>query len=373
MPFDFTDAWHPTVNPSARMPVHHHRHLAVLGHTEGVLNEIPRHRGGTTIRLPRIKEGRLHVVELPGQRVFAPWWLPASDRKAVSEIRGVYSAALGNSEPNTRERGVLARLRDDFQQRCTDPTRGQLTVGEALWQAADALHRELVPSLPKLRLVSLTRSPARHTLAKALAHVPGGLLTILCRWARQERAPMWPLLAVATSLQGVPLRVRLHATSQRLDLSSLPGWTGRAGSAGRGKAISGDDLIGMLDAGRLLPGARLTALAEASLHLGGEAVRHFGNTYDHFDAVGRLLRTPQAALIPCCPDDQDSWHYADLPHQGAARYPLHLIELAACSRDAHVSVEALIKASVSRGTTVALILKGDLDASLRSGGTGLLG
>lgn len=90
MTFDVTDAWHPTVNPSARMPVHHHRHLAVLGHGDGLLNEFPRHRGGTTIRLPRVRDGRLHVMELGGDSVFAPWWLPAPEPDAVRHITQVY-------------------------------------------------------------------------------------------------------------------------------------------------------------------------------------------------------------------------------------------------------------------------------------------
>ncbi|MFJ1647531.1 hypothetical protein [Streptomyces sp. NPDC088258] len=322
------------------MPVHHHRHLAVLGHAHGVLNEFPRPRGGTTIRLPRIRGGRLHVLELPGQSVFAPRWLPASDPAAVRHIDGLYDAALLHAEPSAQERGALARLRDGFRLRCAQ---GGLTIGEALWQAADALHRELVPSLPELTLTSLTRSPVRRTLADALARLPGGLLPTLARWAEREGRHMWPLLAVATSAQGIPVRIRLHA-----------------------------HLIDLLDTGRLIPGSRLTALAETSLHLDGTTVRHFGNTYGHFDALSSLFAAPDAARIPACADDEDSWHYADLPHGGTSRYPLHLIELAACSTDAHTASEALIAASVTQGAPVQLELKGDLDATVRGGRARLL-
>ncbi|MFF2727595.1 hypothetical protein ACFVS9_06785 [Streptomyces sp. NPDC058008] len=368
MTLDITDAWHPTVNPSARMPVHHLRHLAVLGHAEGLLNEFPRHRGGTTIRLPRIRDGRLHVLELPGQSTFAPWWLPASDPTAVRHIEGLYDAALLHAEPSAQERGALARLRDGFRLRCAQ---GGLTIGEALWQAADALHRELVPSLPELTLTSLTRSPVRHTLADALARLPGGLLPLLARWAEREGRHMWPLLAVATSTQGIPVRIRLHARSRRLDVSPLP-TSGSASASGRPVLISEDDLIGLLDTGRLIPGSRLTALAETSLHLDDTAVRHFGNTYGNFDVLSSLFAVPDAARIAACADNEDSWHYADLPHGGTSRYPLHLIELAACSTDAHTASEALIAASVSQGAAVQLELKGDLDATVRGGRARLL-
>lgn len=368
MALDITDAWHPTVNPSARMPVHHHRHLAVLGHAEGLLNEFPRHRGGTTIRLPRIRDGRLLVLELPGQSTFAPWWLPASDPTAVRHIDGLYDAALLHVEPTTQERAALVRLRDGFRLRCAQD---RLTIGEALWQAADALHRELVPSLPELTLTSLTRSPVRRTLADALARVPGGLFPVLARWAEREERHMWPLLAVATSTQGVPLRIRLHAQNQRVDISPLP-TSESASASGRPVLISEDELIDLLDTGRLIPGSRLTALAETSLYLDGAAVRHFGNTYGHFGALSSLFAVSNAAHIPACADDEDSWHYADLPHGGTSRYPLHLIELAACSTNAHRASEALISASVAQGAPVQLELKGDLDATICGGRARLL-
>lgn len=371
MTFDVTDAWHPTVNPSARMPVHHHRHLAVLGHCDGLLNEFPRHRGGTTIRLPRFRDGRLHVMELGGDSIFAPWWLPASEPDAVRHITHVYETALRHPESTRAERRVFAGVRDDFAARCAEGSNG-LTIGEALWQATDALHRRITPSLPRLTLTSLTRSDARHTLARALGHVPGGLLTALVRWAEQERRPMWPLLAVAISPEGVPLRVRLHALDGRLDLSPLP-TTSDARPPGRPVPLGEDELINLLDAGRLVPGSRLTALAEVSLHLVGTPVRHFGNTYGAFDIASTLLAAPEAAAIPCCPDDEDSWHYADLPHGDDHRYPLHLVELAACTTEAHAVAEALTSASLAKGGPIRLELKGgDLDATVRAGGAGLL-
>ncbi|MDX3854216.1 hypothetical protein [Streptomyces sp. AK02-01A] len=368
IPLDITDAWHPTVNPSARMPVHHHRHRHVLGHRDGLLNEFPRRRGGITIRLPRIDSNCLRVVDLAAPDAgfaFAPWWLPASDLPSVRMISRIYDTALAHSETTARERTVLERLRDDFAERCAvgGPA---LTTGQALWQAADALHRQLLPSLPDLNLISLTHSPARHLLAVGLARTPGGVIAVLQRWAALDRTTMWPLLAVATSPQGIPLRVRLHTRSGHLDTAPL--------ATGRGTkptALSEEQLIELLDRGQLLPGARLTALAETVLLLTGTPVRHFGNTYGHHTAVADLLQAPDATTIPCCPDDEDSWHYADLPHE-TGRYPLHLIELAACTPDAHQAAEALVTESLRRRRPIPLSLEGDLDATVRSGGAGLL-
>lgn len=183
---------------------------------------------------------------------------------------------------------------------------------------------------------------------------------------------MWPLLAVATSPEGVPLRVRLHAVGGRFDLSPLPTTSG-AHPTGRPVPLGEDELINLLDAGRLVPSSRLTALAEVSLHLVGTPVRHFGNTYGAFDIASTLLAAPEAAAISCCPDDEDSWHYADLPHGDDHRYPLHLVELAACTAEGHAAAEVLIKASLAKGSPIHLELKGgDLDETVRAGGAGLL-
>jgi len=362
--FDYTDAWHPTVNPSARMPISYLRHVAVLGHEDGVLNEFPRRNGGTTIRLQRARAGQLTVIELPGRLAFAPWWLPAGDSAAAAAIRGVYDMALARAEPSPAERAVLARLRDAFAFLCDGPgTPPGLTAGEALWLTADELHRELTPGLPELRLTSLTRSPARHILAGALAGVPGGLAATLARWARHERAAIWPLIAVATSEQGVPLRVRLHPGDGALDAGPLP--IGGRPPRGRPARLGEDDLIGLLAAGRLIPGSRLIALAETTLAGQGLQVRHFGNTYGHVCAAAALTGVRGADRIPCCADDQDSWHYADLPLPAGGSYPPHLIELAACSPDGHAAAAGLITESMRLGRPVRLEVKEDLDASLR--------
>lgn len=364
---DYTDGWHPTVNPSARMPIHHLRHLQLLGHDHGILNEMPRHRGGTTIRLPRFGGARLRVIELPSTSQFAPWWLPASEDSAVAHVAKVYETALADDRPLPSERAVLGRMLDSFRQECHH---GDLTVGEALWRVADALQRQLTPSVPSIRLNSLTRSEARKVLAQGLANIPGGLTTVLSRWAAREHRKMWSLVAVATSPQGVPLRVRFHADSARFDCEPLVcGPQTRA--TGRPIPVEASQVVEWLWEGKLIPGSRLAALAEASASLRGIEVRHFGNTYGSFTVLADLFGLVTVAQVPICPDDEDSWHYADLPHDDG-HYPLHLVELATCTPQAHAAADALICRSLATRSPLTLNVKGDLDATLRSGGPGLL-
>jgi hypothetical protein len=366
--FDYTDAWHPTVNPSARMPINYLRHIALLGHNHGILNEFPRHNGGTTIRLQRFHDGQLNVVPMPGRLKFAPWWIPSSETQAVASIKSVFDSALAQSEPSDQERSFLARLRDLFTSMCKQAPAGfGLTVGEALWRAADQLHRELIPDLPALELVSLTRSPVRTTLAHALSQVPGGLIATLGRWGRAERMQIWPLLAVGISDQGLPTRIRLHVSDEYIDTEPLP--APRRSGHSRPVNLSEDDLIRMLLEGRLIPGSRLTAVAETVSFMRGNEVRHFGNTYGNFLAAGQHVGAIDAERIPCCADDEDSWHYADLPLRGGGYYPLHLVELGACSAESHRTAARLITKSLTLGAPIHLEVKENLDACLRGGGS----
>lgn len=295
---DYTDSWHPTVNPSARMPIHHLRFVELLGHNGGILNESPRRYGGSTLRVLRIHSERATVVELPGALPWTPWWLPANHRWARELTAETYERALSGELLGRNERAVVGQLLEDFRAECR--TTG-LTVGEALWRVADRLHRHLIPSLPEITLTSITRSPARRALADGLSAIPGGPLRALARWADGDGTPVWPLLAVATAEGGVPLRIRLHARSARLDIEPLHCDPDSPPPSHKPQEMSEETLVAWLRAGRLVPGARLVALAEAGLCRQGWTVRHLGNTYGHTAAAADVIGAPPGARGPLLP------------------------------------------------------------------------
>lgn len=370
---EYTDGWHPTVNPSARMAIHHLRFIEVLGrHDVGLLNESPRRHGGSTLRLIRFRRpGEFGIIELPGTLEWVPWWLPAADVRASKLVEGIYVTALDDDRPTQSERAVFARVLEDFRSACGSA--GQSTVGEALYQVMQRLHTELVPDLPQISLVSITRAPERGILADALSNVPGGLLPALKRWACKDGIPLLSAIAMGTGKGDEPIRIRFTADVARLEAEDLhcANPRGKYRRMARRNLLSEDDLIQMMRSGRLIPSSRLTSLAEVVLYAQGWQVRHFGNTYGRLAEAGRLLGIDGAERIPCCVDNLDPWHWADLHCKDQKlpwTYPLHLLDAVACGPEACATVPSLVRQSKREGVPVHLAAKESLDASIFAGG-----
>ncbi|MFI6579476.1 hypothetical protein ACIBFB_27135 [Nocardiopsis sp. NPDC050513] len=360
--FTYTDGWHPTVNPSARMAVHHHRFVQLLDDHRGILNEVPRRKGGSTLRLTRFRSGvGVDAVDLPGTVPWVPWWLPASDAWAAGIVSGVYRAALDDPRPTVAEKVVYDRVRTRFDEGCAGS--GGLTVGEVLHGVLDAEHRALDPDLPRLELVSLTRSPLRDIIAEALTDVPGGLEELLGKGARAQGRPLLGL-GVATSPEGVPLNLRFRLSSRAMEVEPLD-CDGTKRHRGKPRPVTTDEAADLIRHGRLVPGSRLMATAEVVMALGGRRVRHYGNTYGRLTEAAHHLGVAVDDLPAVFwPDDEDSWHYADLPSVGGGRYPLHLLDILTCSERARENVPHLITHSLRTGRPVRLEAKETLDASV---------
>jgi len=281
-------------------------------------------------------------------------------------IAGVYENALLNEHITASERRSYERALAEFQAQTA--ALEVATLGEAQARAMDRICRELVPTLPELELISLTRSPLRRVLADGLAAIPAGAISMLAQWARMEGVPLWPLVAVAT-IDDLPYRIRLHAASAHLDAEPLL----RGGTGDRGRriqAVAEDEMLRLLDEGRLLPGARLVALAEAALHGSGVAIRHFGNTYGYSTAAGAVLGIDGTERIPYCDDDKDSWPYAYVAiGEAMPAYPLHLLDVACLEGDARAEISALVAESLAAGAPVLLHPHSSLDETVLSRGS----
>ncbi|MBI5767651.1 MAG: hypothetical protein HZA93_07635 [Verrucomicrobia bacterium] len=363
----YTDGWHPTVSPSARMAIHHFRYTQLLGDVQGILNEFPRRFGGSTIRSMRFSSDGIVVRNLCAPVEWVPWWFPASDPKCNDIVLDIYRASIQESRKTDADELVYERVLNELVcsfDAAVGATQQVPTIGEVVFGVLDTLHREITPELPKVRLISFTRSPIRHRFANTIRALGNDLFSTLAAFARVEERTHYPLLAVTRDFNNCMARVRYIAATNRIDIEPLLS-SARANGAAR-HALTCDDLADLIEAGKLVPGLRLAAVAEIALQSEGFTVRHFGNAYGVHKIVGKLLGVPHADEVPLCRDDEDSWPFADLPRvdEKNARYPLHLLDIASCSPSSWANADNLIKRSLLAGDTIKLTAKPNLRETL---------
>jgi hypothetical protein len=299
-----------------------------------------------------------------------PWWLPASDERANRLLYELFQRAIESDCATAAEQRVFSDTLSLVRSAC-ETVDG--TLGEAVHTVMEALHRRVVPALPRIRLRSLTRSPARVVLADSLRDVRPPLQQVIDAWMLAEQADVWSIIAVGIGGDGEPTKIRARRSPPRfeqLPLTCVPDARGKSVEA-PAKVIESDELCDLLRQGHLVPGSRLVALAEVGLLSSNVTVRHFGNSYGRQVVAGQLCGVLGADQIPCYPDDKDSWHWAIISDANAAQsaftYPVHLLDVLMCSEDAQERVPHIISASLMQASPVRLPLLGSLNDALLAG------
>jgi hypothetical protein len=337
-----TDGWHPTINPSARMPIHHYRFVELLGRTSGLLNDLPRRQGGSTIRLVRTDSAqKLVTITVATGPKWMPWWLPSTDRRAAGLMDRLFDQAVASAEIVEAERRAVELLRTELRAQSD----GDRSLGEALAAAGDRLFRQIDPNLPRLDLVRLRNAPNRDEFVTTLHSFEPNLLGALDAWATQLGKDRFDFLGIVMDLKGDGRRLCWSAAEGSLTTRPLDG---------RGVAEPvRESLSEWLADGRLLPASRLLALIEAHALLQGIEVIHFGNNYGRVADAANLLGASLDRFVSW-PDDIDSWHYAVVQDGGGGRYPLHLLEVLCLPEKDRGRVPNLVQKSLSLGRPVGL-------------------
>lgn len=353
----YTDGWHPTVNPSSRMVIHHMRFNELLNIHSGILNEFPRRRGGSTLRFMRFDDQHFRVLELPTLFEFIPWWMPASPDSARAYLYPCFDQALNHRELLTRrELETIETIQEQLKD--VVDTAHDHTLGELLNGVNEQNYRTIVPDLPKLELASLTRSPIRHQFASTIrALVPfSRLATAMSLWASKTGGGGFPMLAVGYSDDGSLYRVGWSQEDRCFASAKFDPKSGSLTSTP--DKVDGSWLADRLDAGMLIPGSRLASLVEVAIRQTGVSLKHFGNNYGRLAEAAAILEyisgeRVQWEGIIICEDDADSWHVA-VVRDASRTYPVHLIDTLLCKAEALSTMPTYVCSSLSARTPVVL-------------------
>lgn len=372
--FSYTDGWHPTVNPSSRMPVYYHRHISIVRENIGILNEVPRKGGGCTLRfirfsgtgiptLPSSDAVRANLFELPSFLAYVPWWMPS--HLAWQFLHPVFDNGVRSGSGLTAsERNAVAMQYDCLRTNLSES--GNTTLGEVVNMSNFDLSRYVFCSLPDVHLRSLTKAPERFVIARVLDSYARTIESVLARMAIADHASEYTKLAFGHSEDLSIYRVAWAAGSGTFCQIVIDPLSGRAGPV---KSTNLHDIAEGLVSGTTVVGARLIAIVEAVLSCLGARVTHFGNTYGRIglalsalEDLGFALRTREP--VHCLPDGQDSWNYAFVASSPPC--PLHLLDLLSLGTVALAQVEQLVQESLRVGEPLYLAPHGSLDDTVSS-------
>lgn len=345
-----TDGWHPTINPSSRMPIYYHRYLDFFGNTEGILNELPRPYGGNTLRAMKIgSDGNLTITDLNKPIKYVPWWLPANSQSAIDLLSNTIHKALNNK--NCVENFTYRRYFDEYLHHLKDNQ--PKTFGEAINEINFKLYKEIYPELPEIKLVSIAKSKALPILTEAFDHIITRLLDILNNICYQNSKTEFGLLGFISYYQDQSWRISYRPNRHLCTLVSN-------GKPHIFQEVNTHSLLELFSEGKLIPGSMLLAILELSLVDMGFKVVHFGNTYGHLDMVARASKLKN--LVYTWEDNTDSWNYAYLADANGIQYPIHLLEMIKYGKNITPFLSAIIKESLIKKCPVIINTKkgGDL-------------
>ncbi len=345
-----TDGWHPTINPSSRMPIHHHRYVELLGNTEGILNELPRPYGGNTLRAMQINsDGTLTVKDLNKALRYMPWWIPSNSQEAIDLLSDIVYTAIANE--NCIESFSYKRMLNEYILRITaNPAE---TLGEALNGVNSDLYREVYPQLPELHMVSITKSSFLPILAEGFLHIANKLTNILNSICNQTGKKEFGLLGFITDYQNQSWRVLYQPSNLAYTLITN-------NKPHASKIVDINFLVNYFIDGKLIPGSMLLAIIELSLVNIGYDVIHYGNAYGHHDMVAKA--SGLLNYVHTWDDNADSWNYAYIIDQNGVQYPIHLLDLMKYGKIVAPVIKDIIEESLKEGCPIIIHTKagGDL-------------
>lgn len=339
----FTDGWHPTVNPSSRMPVFYFRYQSLFENAHAVLNEVPRPHGGSTIRTMRLDyNGHLKIQAITTGPKWMPWWILASDKRASDLMDKIliHDPIASDSISGKNVSEATIRLRAQFDQAANSDK--SLTMGQALNMANETLYRTIFPELPVISFETIQHSQIRILLARALMDTTYSLTSILTEFATREHKFLYGLLGILTGYEDDDWIVEFNVANQLLSCRSI--WVKT-----RTARIDDAILAKSMFEGNLLPASMLLLFLECVLVSQGKRVFHFGNTYGRIPKLLDIMDLSEKRdRIFWLEDDKDSWNFAIFRDAHGGTYPLHLLDLMGLGTSDFLVINALLKESLAK-------------------------
>lgn len=344
----FTDSWHPTVNPSSRMPVHHLRYNSLFAGRTGILTEVPRRNGGSTLREMVFSGQGFAVRELNTPVEWFPWWRSCDDSQVLGYIEDIILAgeASGDHYAKSAYRDFRRRYLKIISQDAS------LTAGEAVNRVNNGICREMTGIIAP-ELISYTKHSSYGLLVSSYEQIEDDIYGILDGLLERLGRDLLGMLAIITDYEDKSWRVRYSRNRGCFTAVNTQDEDDRL-------RLPSDILRSLLKRKQLLPGSVLSCLLESIAACQGNRVFHYGNTYGYFELIAEVVGLSQEERdrIGYFRDNADSWNYAELIRADGTSYPIHLLDT--WKRDSiHRELAKLIRESCDRRKTIMIPLRKD--------------
>lgn len=340
------DAWHPAVNPSSRMPIHHIRYHELFDDYIGVLNEFPRKYGSSTIREMMIDEnGVLGIRNLNSGLKWMPWWISSDSEKAHSIISNIFNDSIKNAKDTRMIESYEYYL--ELYDKCAS---NEKTMGEIAYLVNNMMFDEILPIFhPKM--VSFGKSIVYRPMYDVLLDKKEEIYDVLNGLLLINGTRINNMIAVYIDVEGTDWHVSYELYSNQFVIYSLE-------NPKRKRSSSIHELVELFGEKKVLLGSLLSLVIEEYMQIEGDEIVHFGNTYGKIEQICRVLRTDNE--LQYLNDDEDSWNYANFRDVNGYVYPIHLLETFAYRNEIRSFVKSLIELSlIHKSTEIIGIQKGD--------------
>lgn len=344
----FTDSWHPTINPSSRMPVHHLRYNSLFAGYTGILTEVPRRNGGSTLREMVFSGQQLAVKELNTPVEWFPWWRSCDDSQVLGYIGDIILAGETSSDHYAKS------AYRDFRRRYLEliSQDASLTAGEAVNKVNNDICQEMTGIIAP-ELVSYTKHSYYELLVSSYKQIEDDIYGILDGLLERLGRDLLGMLAIITDYEDKSWRVRYSRNRGYFTAINTQDEDDRL-------RVPSDMLLSLFKGKKLLPGSVLSCLLESIVACQGNKVFHYGNTYGYFELIAEVMGLSQEERdrIGYFRDNADSWNYAELIRSDGTSYPIHLLDT--WKRESiHGELGALIKESCDSRRTIMIPLRKD--------------
>ncbi len=325
--FAFTDGWHPTVNPSSRMPIYYLRHKQLFPGHPIILNEFPRTKGGSTFRFIRFQEPTsLQNIIVKAQNTlfeFMPWWLPST--LSDSFLFKIYDNILKSDSGITSSERLCI---DEFYSELKVKVSSELSIGELLNSINFDRYKIILPNLPEINCISFSKSVFKNIFQDILSINQEKFFYILNQLCKRQEITYLTKVAFCNDTDYNIYRISWVVPERHFHKIKIDVKTGV--NIGSRETYSYESFISDIEYGRIVLSSKISCIAESLASLSGKFFFHFGNTYNHFAEIAAIFSdsrdyNSQTKFVNYFNDYEDTWNYAYL--RFSDDYPIHLFDL----------------------------------------------